>query len=392
MRDQLAERLLARVMGWMPEDIARERPVLQAMAAYKYDEYQQFSPGMRFVESLALSLSDLNTLAERNIFYEFVKTRLIFFSAAEINHLVAIAYPDFVRPRLLRQVAEEQGLNPWHVAKVAGTDAFRVRERKCLFLGLSDGAQTDAFRRSSSPHIGHEQVLQSYEISLSRVEKLLEKLRTDVATIEATELKEPVTPDANKSRKGCLPIPLFSKKSPARFRTIVLLDDFSASGTSYLRIKDGVFKGKVGDFHRDLTDPDNPMSQLVNLKDVEILLVLYMCTEQARAHLNTALDELCRPHNIPFDILVVHPIDPTVCLQPGHGDAIEKILDDYYDATAMEDEHTREGKTDLKFGFAGCGLPLVLSHNTPNNSIYPLWSDKAKMRPLFPRVSRHKEV
>jgi hypothetical protein len=51
MRDALAERLLANVMAWTPEDVARERPVLQALAALKYDEYQQFSPGMRFVES-----------------------------------------------------------------------------------------------------------------------------------------------------------------------------------------------------------------------------------------------------------------------------------------------------------------------------------------------------
>jgi len=370
MRDQLAERLLARVMGWAPEDVAGERPVLQAMAAYKYDEYQQFSPGMRFVESLALCLSDLKTSAERNVLYEFVKTRLIFFSAAEITHLVSIAYPDFVRPRLLRQVAQEQGLNPYHVAKVAGTEAFRVRERECLFLGLSDGAQTDAFRRSSSPHIGHEQVLQSYEISLSRVEKLLEKLRTDVATIAGLEGKETL----------------------ARFRTVILLDDFSASGTSYLRMKDGVFKGKIGDFHRDLTNSENPMSKLVSLGEVEILVVLYMATEQATAHLAKALNDLWGPHSVPFDILVIHPIDSKVCLRPGVGDAIEQILEDYYDAAAMEDEHTREGKTDLKFGYAGCGLPLVLSHNTPNNSVYPLWSDKSKLRPLFPRVSRHKEV
>lgn len=52
MKDALAERLLAAVMNWKEEDVARERPDLQAMAAYKYDEYRQFSPGMRFVESL----------------------------------------------------------------------------------------------------------------------------------------------------------------------------------------------------------------------------------------------------------------------------------------------------------------------------------------------------
>src|SRR6266545_131453 len=369
MRDRLAERLLARVMGWSPEDVARERPVLQAMADYKYDEYQQFSPGIRFVESLALCLSGLKTSAEKEVFYNFVKTQLIFFSAAEINHLVSIAYPDFVRPRLLRKVAQEQGLNPYHVAKVAGTNAFRIRERECLFLGLSDGAQTDAFRRSSSPHIGHEQVLQSYEISHGRVDKLLESLRTDVATIQGRE----------------------SEDNPARFSTVVLLDDFSASGTSYLRRKESLFKGKIGDFHRDLTNSDNPMSQLVNLQQAEILLVLYLATEQARTHLSSALEELWRPHNVSFDILVVHPLDSKICLRPGQGNPIEQILETYYDEK-MEDEHTREGKTDLKFGYAQCCLPLVLSHNTPNNSIYPLWSDKSKLRPLFPRVSRHKEA
>ena len=38
MKDALAERLLAAVMNWKEEDVARERPDLQAMAAYKYDE------------------------------------------------------------------------------------------------------------------------------------------------------------------------------------------------------------------------------------------------------------------------------------------------------------------------------------------------------------------
>ena len=276
---------------------------------------------------------------------------------------------DFVRPRLLRQVAEQEGENPYHVAKIAGTVAFRVRERGCLFLGISDGARTDAFRRSSSPHIGHEQVLQTYEVSPGRVDKLLEKLREDTAII------------TSKEGKGC----------DAKFRTVVLLDDFSASGTSYLRKEDNKFKGKIGDFYRDLSHPENPMSGLVNLNDLEILLVLYIATQQARDHLHTALEELLRPQKVPFEILIVHPLEGSICLRPGTGDAMEQMLEDYYDP-AIEDEHTRKGKTDLKFGYAKCGLPLVLNHNTPNNSIYPLWADSAKLRPLFPRVSRHKEL
>jgi hypothetical protein len=139
VRDLLAERLLATVMEWTQEDVARERPDLQAMAAYKYDEYQQFSPGMRFVESLALWLSQFQHANERAVAYEFVKKRLIFCSTAELNHLVRIAYPDHIRPRLLRKVAVEAGYNERHVAKVANSIEFKIRQRQCLFLGLSDG-------------------------------------------------------------------------------------------------------------------------------------------------------------------------------------------------------------------------------------------------------------
>ncbi len=54
MRDLLAENLL-KIMSWSREEITKERPLLQALADYKYNEYQQFSPGIRFIESLALS-------------------------------------------------------------------------------------------------------------------------------------------------------------------------------------------------------------------------------------------------------------------------------------------------------------------------------------------------
>lgn len=62
MKAALAERLLAEVMERSPEDVASERPVLQVLADRKYDAYQQFSPGMRLVESLALWLGQFKDL------------------------------------------------------------------------------------------------------------------------------------------------------------------------------------------------------------------------------------------------------------------------------------------------------------------------------------------
>jgi hypothetical protein len=90
---------------------------------------------MRFVESLARWLVQFGTVDERRIAYDFVKNRLIFCSSAEMSHLVEMAYPDHIRPMLLRRVAEETRGNPRHAAKVAGSVPFRMRQRQCLFLG-----------------------------------------------------------------------------------------------------------------------------------------------------------------------------------------------------------------------------------------------------------------
>src|SRR4051794_15858919 len=116
--------------------MAGERPLLQAMASYKYDSYQQFSPGMRFIESLARWLAQFDSLEERRIGYEFVKRRLIFCSADEVIHLVEMAYPDHIRPFLIRCVAQEMGTNPYHVTRITNSREFRLRQRQCLFLGL----------------------------------------------------------------------------------------------------------------------------------------------------------------------------------------------------------------------------------------------------------------
>ncbi len=133
MKDQLAEELLAKVMGWKsPQDFVEHGLPLQAIAAYKYDEYQQFSPGMRFIESLALWLGQFETIEQRRAALKFIRDRLVFISSAELNHLVSISYPDHIRPFLLSKAASESGLMKWHRGKVANSLEFRARERRCL--------------------------------------------------------------------------------------------------------------------------------------------------------------------------------------------------------------------------------------------------------------------
>lgn len=365
MKEQLAERLLARVMNWQPEDVARERPILQALAAYKYDEYQQFSHGMRFIESLALWLNDLKDPKHKEEAYRFVRERLVFFSAAELQHLVSITYPDFIRPHLLRRVAREQKLNPYHARLILQHEQFKFAQRSCLFLGLSDGARTDVFRRANDPALSHEQVLQNYEIQTDRAEKLIEKLREDLS-------------------KTC---PSHPGVEDARFRTVVLLDDFSASGTSYLLKTPKGMRGKLSSFTREIFEEKSELANLLETKNLQVLLVLYIATEQAMSHVKAMLAEVWQGRDVRFEIIAVHPLSHDIRVEPG--DRLEPLLDAHYD-TSMEDEHTAKGGKGIKFGYAGCGLPVVLSHNTPNNSIYPLWKLAPTLRPLFPRVSRHK--
>ncbi len=370
MRDTLAERLLAKVMDWNSEDVARERPRLQAMSSYKYDEYQQFSPGMRFVESLAIWLGQFRVREEREIAYDFAMQRLIFCSTAEIGHLVGLAFSDHVRPRLLRQAAHDIGVKEWHIARVANSKAFQLRQRQSLFLGLSDGARTDFFRRAN-PELMHEQVLQTYEIAPERITELSKYLRDDHQEQPGGEVLG---------------------SSPC-FRTVVLLDDFSASGISYLRRDpDGGFAGKIARFLQSAADQTNGLAQLIDANSVNVLIVLYLATEQARSHIESLVRDLEAQIGIRCMLDVVQILPDDIRLRRNAAEAVNTLIEHYYDP-ALNDEHMRKGgSSDARYGFADCGLPLILSHNTPNNSLPLLWAhDDSTMCGLFPRVRRHKE-
>lgn len=373
MKDSLAEKLLAHVLRWSPEDVARERPVLKGMAAFKYDEYQQFSAGGRFIESLTLWLNQFETAEERRAAYDFVKTDIVFCSSAEMRHLVEIAYPDCIRPILLDRTATELSIDRYRVAAVAARSEFAIRQRQCLFLGLSDGARIDTFRRTNRD-LNHEQIWQTYELSESRVTKLMEKLRDHLAQLLRRE------PDP----------------SECKFRTLVLLDDFSASGTSYYALPASAPKtGKVVDLFLDLCEPSRPPSKLIDLNNVEVIILLYMATQQALDHLRQASQALWGARRVPCSVEVVQPLPGYLRISAGDGNQICGLIEgpNYYDHGVFDHHFEKGGTTDARYGYAACGLPVVLHHNTPNNSIALLWSYEDKnFRGLFPRVQRHKEM
>lgn len=356
MRDALAERLLANVMQWTPADVAEQRPKLQALAAFKYDEYQQFSPGMRFVESLALWLEQFETLDERKTAYEFVLSRLVFLSHAEMAHFAAIAYPDVIRPVFIEQAAKDSSLPPFRVSQVLGTEAFKRLQGSSLFFGLSDGARIDLFRRSNK-ELSHEQIFTSYELSKEKVREIRtwlsdKRAHTDVAP------------------------------------TLVLLDDFTASGTSCLTADGEQAKGKLAKFVARLKESEE-WNAVVSFPKTRLIVVFYVATAQALANIEKGADVLRKAHGIDITVLCVQRISSDLSLRASHTEPVIELVKRYYDPLAKE-KHPEWGG-DVPFGYKDGGLPLVIHHNTPNNSIFVLWAeDSDSVLPLFPRVSRHR--
>lgn len=364
MRSALAEKLLVKIMNWLPEEISKERPLLQALANFKYDEYQQFSPGTRFIESLVKWLSQFEEIDERRYAYDFIKDHLIFISNNQITHLVNITYADKINPIIVDKTASSINISKYFVLKISKSTHYKTILRRSLFIGLSDGSKIDQLRRSYT-RISNEQVLSTYSISNDKITDMLNELKKDGI-----------------------------KK---KFNTVFLIDDFTASGTSYFRKKEGKWGGKIYKFINSIygQDPDIKFSELMESPEsLDIHIIFYIATEDAIEKLNNNILEFKTEHpsyNFQFTIetvqLLGRNIKDNVLRETKFVDLIKKYYDD-----DINDSHYKMGKhDDPHLGFNECSLPLVLNHNTPNNSLPMLWfPEDKKYTGLFPRVTRHK--
>jgi hypothetical protein len=367
MRDENAQQLLAKVMGWDEETVLRHVPKLQLLADYKYDAYQRFGPGKRFIESLALWLDQFDS-SDRPAAFEFVADLLAYFSEAEFSHLVETAYLDVIVQERMRLVAEEQGIPLHRVGAITRHPRFKVLRLKSLYLGLSDGARTSELRRASDGEISNEQIWQAYELGPDKTEEMVSEL------------------SASLTKNG------LSTLTP-KFNLIWLVDDFSGSGNTYIRYdrETGKFKGKIKKIYEQLHRGDG----LVDTSHYEVFLLLYVATRQAMDHIEYWAERFTSERGYkPLQLRVSCPIERDVAVTYNPGLGLTKLLgnDKYCDQTVVDKHFLVGGTNDARLGFAGCALPVVLFHNTPNNSIYILWGPETLCFPgLFPRVSRHRE-
>jgi len=373
MKDKLAERLLAEVMHWNGEDLARELPDLQVLASFKYDEYQQYSPGMKFLESLAIWLNQFDTAEERKLAYSFIRSQIIFISNAEMTHLVSISYLDWIQPFLIKRAAQKINIPEIYVKKIINSQEFRILLRQSLFIGLADGAHLDVFRRSN-PQISHEQILLSYDFSEEKGNSIINSLKKDIEVIQNKKIDD----------------------ADALFNDVILIDDFSASGLSYIRKKsDGSFGGKIAKILTGLYSDSGNYRGLINKKNLQVSVILYVATDKAKNHLETTIREWLLEKQIPGkpNIFIVHELPENVRLADDVDGELSQLLKKYFDDSIIDESYQVGSFCRPYLGFDECALPLVLSHNTPNNSLPILWLDLSKKYTgLFPRVSRHKEV
>lgn len=361
MNEGLAARLLQKVFGWNPEDVGDTLRRLTALGNSGYDDYMGFEPGMRFSESLARWLNQFPP-DKRQAAYEFVKDRLLFITRAQMEQIVSIAYEDRVVPILTDQVsAESRGkFRPWQVQEMEISSEFKALHARCLFMGMSDGAHIDEFRRSNG-RISHEQVTRTHEINRARARKLLRELRC------RTE-----------------------NSGPQYFRNVFLIDDFTASGTSYVNESDpSCLKGKIASFYTAITDADDPLHDLVRQDDLRVYVILYVATTGAIETLRSRCDR--HLDKVRFSIVPIHVLPESVKYDDGTDRAFKELVDEF-GWQGIADAHWKEGGTkDPRLGFADCALPLILHHNTPNNSLPILYRNdpESEFKGLFPRITRH---
>lgn len=378
MNSNLANQLLASIMKWDAQTLASERAALEFMGSMKYDGYDRYMPGMRFMSSLVQWLNDIDE-ADRDEAFKFIKERLVFISSTQMNYLVDLLYDSKIRPSLLDMATAETGMPSYMRSNAKVRERFEIEKRSSLVIGLSDGAHTDILRRSAQ--FNNEQVLTNYYPDGKKLKDMLEALQKD------DKLKGIDRP---------------------YFHRIFLIDDFTASGKSFIRFDegDGKYHGKLKKIIDSLCTKGYPekgqkvehLSYLLNPDQNSIHIDILFCiaTEKAINNIKTSLDAylaaMDSERKVTYTIHVVQILEDKLSNDIKADKNLVDVLkkEKHFVKEAVLSKSYAVGKDDNPWlGFDECALPVVLAHNTPNNSLPIIWQDAERFHGLFPRISRH---
>jgi hypothetical protein len=336
--------------------VAAAGPNLQMLAAHKYDSYEGYKPGVKFLENLSGWLAQFPDTSSRKLVLRFVLDQLVFISRAELDHVIETVYPDIIRPMVLREAAERLGVSRFAVARVVASPVFEEIQRKLLVLGLSDGARIDRLRRSS-PGLSHEQIYLATDVGDKTMREAVESLRSRL------------------------------DDETAQFEHVLLVDDFYGSGTTLLRQNPDPpppFKGRLLRA-RDRLSEWCSAGYLADRYRVSILV--YIASSTALRH----VQEMLARASLDWDLTPVLLLPESIKVDDPE---LTELCEWHYDDVLVD----RHKPKRAPLGVGDAALPVVLYHNAPNNSVCLLWADTTdleesslKRRALFPRYERHRE-
>ena len=377
MNSNLANQLLASIMKWDAPILASERAALEFMGSMKYDAYDRYMPGMRFMSSLVQWLNDIKE-EDRNEAYKFIKEKIVFISSIQMNYLVDLLYDSKIRPILLDMSTVETGMPSYKCSSKVVRTRFEIEKRSALVIGLSDGAHTDILRRSAG--FNNEQVLTNYYPDGKKLKDMLDELRKDQ---KMKGIEEPF------------------------FRRIFLIDDFTASGKSFIRFDEsgGEYHGKLKRIIDELCikgyvekgQKIEHLSYLLNPEQkIQIDILFCIATEKARNNIKSSLEDYLKFVNlqdrVEFNIHIVQILENKLSIDIKTDKDLVKLLkkDEHFVEECVISKSYKVGKNDNPWlGFDECALPVVLAHNTPNNSLPIIWQNAERFHGLFPRINRH---
>ena len=396
---------------WMEDRLLSTVRELQVLAQHKYNKYEMYQPGRLFFENLFLFLSRLEP-QDRTTMLEFVREHLIFISREEFQQLAHILHYDYIRQRHLDIVARATGTPRHRLAALTNSRALARVQRASLYVALSDGARIDYFRRHNL-NINNEQVLGSYDVGEAKLREVHAKLRTELEAPSAkfdclfllddfcgsgrTLLREVVAvhvdggvqdPAIPRELLGKLSYDESDRRLTWQYRGVLTPGEATAlrsvSEAAAYRAAVEELTAKVGSRQTELKGALAKIAK-TNLVDLisdsaPVFLAPLLIAEYAVDRLKELATKLPAPLNR-LELLAAAVIPDSDRILRGRAPMAD-ICERYYGA--VEDEHTG----DVMFGYDRCGLPLVLHHNTPNNSVYWLWSRRWK-DPLFVRYERH---
>jgi hypothetical protein len=362
MNDKMTQRINRIAHSLMIDDQVENLKRLAFMAEYKYDHYEMYIPGGRFFDHLGNWLEQFD-VDDRRTAVEMLCERMVFLSQREMQELAHSLYYDCIVPNLLDLIIKKEKLEPYDF-RTAFDKYFKPYLRKTLFIGLSDGARIDYFRRHHI-ELSQDQVIPYYR-----------------------------TPNDNYTKKLCEEM----NDPNARFQQVIMVDDFTASGYTLLHEKDGKLEGSLTRMLKE-DEHSHRHKEIIEKTDL-VLIAYYVASQQAIEQVEELIKkipEYAVPGKTKFVTAMCLEAKDTVKQREDEDSLNKKIrelCDKYYDET-FETEGTLKSKG-IRLGYGGSGLTLSMHSNTPNNSIYPLWLDRDETKngkpfyPLFRRIDRHR--